>query len=164
MCRRLLSLLMTAALLLAMTGCGSPQAKIERLNERLCDSYNHGDLEGVLDCFEPDLAQGIRMVVDAGIGLFGALTDVELELDSEDMFALVKTCFDLMPEEELSALGMPVLEMELTALEFNEEQTYAVGDVIMRLSVGDQTEAYAGRIAYIFEDGEWYLGYSDFNP
>lgn len=161
--KRVLSVLLAVLLCIAVASCGaSPRAEIERLNQRFCRSYNHCDLEGVLDCLEPGLAESVRLMVDMSIGLFGALSDVDMELDSGQLFALLSLCFQDMPAEELLDLGMPTLEIELYSLELNGEQDYARAEGVLRLTVDGQTEETTGQLYYVRIDGEWYLALSNF--
>lgn len=157
---RLVSVLWSVLL---FCGCGySPEAQIQQLNDRFCDSYNHLDVKGVLDCLEPSMAESINAMVEFSVGVFGALTDMDLDMDAETMYSLLNLCVNLTPESELEAMGMPELTMELQSLELSEWEDEAVAVVDITLEAGDQIQQERCQVYYVNLDGDWYFSNMNF--
>lgn len=146
-----------------LCGCGtSPEARIRQLNDQFCDSYNHLDVEGLLDCLEPSMAEKVNAMVEFSVGVFGALTDIELDLDAETMYSLLNLCVNLTPESELEEIGMPELTMELQSLELSEGEDAAVAVVEITLEAGDQIQQDQCQVYYVNLDGDWYFSNMNF--
>ncbi len=163
MMRKIAVWVLTLVMVVSLAGCGaSPETKIQRLNDRFCESYNNLDVEGLLDCLEPSMAESVNAMVELSFGVLGALTDIDLDLDAETMYSLLKVCMDLTPDSELEGMGMPELSMELVSLEVNETEDQAVGTVTMTLEVSGQTQVQTGQVQYINLDGDWYFSNMNF--
>lgn len=148
---------------LLLCGCGaSPETQIRQLNDRFCDSYNHLDVEGLLDCLEPSMAENVNAMVEFSVGVFGALTDIDLDLDAETMYSLLNLCINLTPESELEEIGMPELTMELQSLELSEWEDEAVAMVDITLEAGDQIQQERCQVYYVNLDGDWYFSNMNF--
>ena len=155
--RKLASFFLLCLLLIA-TGCGvSSEEQIYRLNDRFCDSFNHMDIEGMLDCVEPSVAESINAIIDMSIGLAGTLAGVDIDLDAQTMYALAKAFFEFTPESEWDEMGIPQIDMQVDSIQFNETGDQAVGNVTLTLSTDSQSQTETGQAVYVLSDGEWYF-------
>lgn len=161
--RRFAAALLACVMALSLAACGAnPERDIEALNRRFCRSYNNMDVEGVLDCLEPGMAESISAMFDLGLGLLGAAADVDVDLDAETMFALAQVCFNFMPEEERDSMQIPELDLEIESLELSEDGTEASAMVTMTLVAGSESASQTAEVYYVMIDDEWYFSNGNF--
>lgn len=161
--RRIAAALACVLMAFSLTACGSnPEREIDTLNRRFCRSYNNLDMDGVIDCLEPSLADTVNAVLDLSMGLLGAAADIDLDLDAETMYALAEVCFDIMPEEQRDAMQIPELDLELESLEVSDDGTRASGVVTLTLENDSASQSATGEISYVNIDGDWYFANANF--
>lgn len=161
--RRIAAALACVLMAFSLTACGSnPEREIDALNRRFCRSYNNLDMDGVIDCLEPSLADTVNAVLDLSMGLLGAAADIDLDLDAETMYALAEVCFDIMPEEQRDAMQIPELDLELESLEVSDDGTRASGVVTLTLENDSASQSATGEISYVNIDGDWYFANANF--
>lgn len=161
--RRFAAALLACMMALSLAACGAnPERDIDALNRRFCRSYNNMDVEGVLDCLEPSMAESISAMFDLGLGLLGAAADVDVDLDADTMFALAQVCFDFMPEEQRDSMQIPELDLELENLDLSEDGTEASGTVTITLEAGSESASQTAQIYYVLIDDEWYFSNGNF--
>lgn len=161
--RRIAAALACVLMVFSLTACGSnPEREIDALNRRFCRSYNNLDMDGVIDCLEPSLADTVNAVLDLSMGLLGAAADIDLDLDAETMYALAEVCFDIMPEEQRDAMQIPELDLELESLEVSDDGTQASGVVTLTLENDSASQSATGEISYVKIDGDWYFANANF--
>lgn len=161
--RRIAAALACVLMVFSLTACGSnPEREIDALNRRFCRSYNNLDMDGVIDCLEPSLADTVNAVLDLSMGLLGAAADIDLDLDAETMYALAEVCFDIMPEEQRDAMQIPELDLELESLEVSDDGTRASGVVTLTLENDSDSQSATSEISYVNIDGDWYFANANF--
>lgn len=161
--RRFAAALLACVMALSLAACGAnPEREIDALNRRFCRSYNNMDMEGVLDCLEPSMADTISAMFDLGLGLLGAAADVDVDLDAQTMYALAQVCFDVMPEEQRDSMQIPELDLEMESLELNSDGTEASAMVTMTLEAGSEQMSQTAEIHYVMIDDEWYFSNGNF--
>lgn len=161
--RRIAAALACVLMAFSLTACGSnPEREIDELNRRFCRSYNNLDMDGVIDCLEPSLADTVNAVLDLSMGLLGAAADIDLDLDAETMYALAEVCFDIMSEEQRDAMQIPELDLELESLEVSDDGTRASGVVTLTLENDSASQSATGEISYVNIDGDWYFANANF--
>lgn len=161
--RRIAAALVCVLMAFSLTACGSnPEREIDALNRRFCRSYNNLDMDGVIDCLEPSLADTVNAVLDLSMGLLGAAADIDLDLDAETMYALAEVCFDIMPEEQRDAMQIPELDLELESLEVSDDGTRASGVVTLTLENDSASQSATSEISYVKIDGDWYFANVNF--
>lgn len=159
--KQLVALLLCSGMLLPAAGCGaSPEAEIQDLNDEFCRSFNHLDMDSMIECLEPDLADYFNSMMDLTMGLtsglIGAMTDVDIDLESDLLYDFVEVYFGLMPEESREAYGLPELEMELESLEFSADGQDAWGTALFTITQNGQSQSAEAGVYYTRIDRQWY--------
>lgn len=161
--RRIAAALACVLMAFSLAACGSnPEREIDALNRRFCRSYNNMDMEGVIDCLEPSMAETVNAMMDLSLGLLGAAADIDLDLDADTMYALAQVCFDIMPEEQRDSMQIPELDLELEDLEVSDDGTEASGTVTLTLETDSESQSATGEIYYVMIDGDWYFANANF--
>lgn len=162
--KRVLCLCLATVLLAgSLAGCGgSPERDIERLTQRFCDSYNELDLEVMMECLEPSMANTIEAMIDLSIGLVGSMLDMDIGLDAETMYSLAAVCFDVMPEGSEYLSGYPYLEIELEDIRVDDYEENAVAQAVITMTINDQTQVYNEPIYFVVVDGDWCISNANF--
>lgn len=162
--KRAVSLIVAAAFLACvLTGCGgSAERDIERLTQRFCDAYNEVDVEGMLDCLEPSMANTVESMIELSWGLMTSLLDIDLDITPSMMYDLAAVCFDVLPDSYGYANAMPVLEIDLEDIQVDESEEYAVAQATITVTVSGQSESYSGPLYYRVADGDWCISNENF--
>lgn len=83
--RKIVCLVAVVLLALCLTACGSSPSDVVRT---YMDAFSRGDLNGMIDCMDPDSAALINGMADLAAGTFG--------LDGETLMAMSPGLFSIM--------------------------------------------------------------------
>jgi hypothetical protein len=126
----------------------TPEDTIERLE----GAIQNTDFDGIIGCFEPHVASGLR----AAMGLAGGLFDV----DGEAIFDMIPLMLDiakLSDEEFADNMEMfKALNIEVLNVEYNADGDAADVEVAISLD-GAASGTMVDYIPMVLDDGEWYV-------
>lgn len=143
------------ALVLAMSmllaGCDTAPQPEDTL-QRFIEAYNKVDLNGMIDCLEPSIAQGYKALMNVASGLIG-MTGVQLSIS--DLISAMPLLISISPEMSQSMQNMPKMSMEVLSKQING----STATLIIRLtSVSNEgTESTEGSCTFVLQDGKWYI-------
>lgn len=144
-----LVLLLVVAICVGFCACGMKTDEIKSLTKSFENSCNKIDLNGMLDCINPDIASGIKAVT----GFVGMFSDDDSDVIL-DKFA--KMLFTGLPENSREFFSS--IKISLDNVEIKEEQASALAKITYDIS-GEKYETQAV-FEYAHIDGKWYI--SDF--
>lgn len=160
--KRIVCLLVLAALLLSLSGCSTiaelfkPQPEpntsaytrdtVEQLVERCNAACNDMDLEGILDCVSPKIADPLRTGLDL-MGKLGGKSDEEL----------LNTLLEVLGAERAENAGeiCRTLEIEVDSVEVDRDTAQAE----VNFSYSQNGQNYIGQtnVTCVDINGRWYI-------
>lgn len=150
-------------LLLVLAGCApGPEREIRRLTDSFCNAYNEMDINAMLNCLEPDLANVINGMVGLTFGLAGSITGVDLDIDPQLLYDMISVYVDIAPEQALQGQELPLLDIELEDIEVSGDGTWASATAQMSLLSGSQEESGTCTLYYVCYGDEWYISNQNF--
>lgn len=161
---RLASLLVALCLLCS---CGaSPEREISHLVRRLETSYNDMDVDGILDCLEPSMANVLESALTFGLGLAGSLSGFDLgDMDAQFLMDFAKVYYDTLPESEraMAQQEVPQLSIELEEIQVDEDRGRAQAVATLSFEDGNGQQVSETCLLYFTcIDEEWYLSNQNF--
>ena len=140
-----------AALLVLITSLAvvfhkTDEEKIENCLNQMAESYNEGDFEGMIACFEPKAQKMINGMFDIGGSLLGSAFPLFGGIDLEDIWS--------MGGIRLGSSEMTTLYLSIDHVSFNEEKDGAAVDITVY--EGDKNSG-SGEIQMVKQSGKWYV-------
>lgn len=163
-----------AALMLVfcLGGCGAgADGEIRHVTRQFFDGVSELDFDKALDCLEPSMSNVLRTTLGSGLGLIGGMVGGRVgqeflgQMDGQFFSDLIKVSNDLGLSEAMPELGeMPSIEIEATVdnIVYNEDKTYARGDVTLLIRENDEEYTQEGYLYYTKIDGDWYISNENF--
>lgn len=164
--KKWIALLLCFCLLLSASGCknsiGDKKAIANRIAsfEKSCDNL---DLEGIIDCFDPQDMIAIKFVL-GGLGIIDNKEETAFEAGKRQLYEFVTMLANLPeilrePKDE-SAIDVILHSITLKADEIsfpNRRHDNAVANCKVSVQIDDET--YTSRVEFnmIKSDGDWYI-------
>lgn len=138
------------AVILSLGGCVSLKAPGEPLPEETLKDFGEAlnalDADGMLECMDEKTKKSITASMNIAMGLLGALTDISLGFDAEDLLAALP----------LFQRFIPMDSGDYPSVDFQATQTYISGDkatvYFYEVNSGDSSV-----VNMVKEDGQWKL-------
>ena len=138
--KRLSLFLVLILVVSVVSGCAStgPDKTIKQFEK----AYNKGDVNGMLDCFDPVIVKGIRAILNIS-GSF-------LPINPNDVLDLVPfiCLFD-------DSGGMPQISISVYKAEIDGDKAELSADA--KSVMGDETETAQVRFYMEKQEGKWYI-------
>lgn len=143
-----ISLLLAMCVLLSSCGVGnSPEKTVDNLEAAL----HRADFDGVLECFEPHVGQGIRAVAKLTGGLIGF--DGEAVLELLPLFVDIIAITDSAGNYDEIEKQLKSIQLNVTGVAYNDDGNEATATV--EVSAGGAKEIE--NMELVKKDGEWYI-------
>lgn len=143
-----------ALLVVSLTGCGETKKCINTLKE-FQYACNNLDLNAMLDCINPEIADPIRVI----IATWSKLT----EQDKDELIdGLVSEVIEGLDEQDIDVKEfLPLMEIEPKDFQIKKNNAYVRCKVTAVIS-GVQVKRYLDIYMRKF-DGDWYIQYLEFS-
>ena len=135
-----------AVLVLSMSACGGEQSEIKALTTRFEKSCNKLELNEMLDCIEPDVAQGVKAIT----GVIGMFTDADTDELLDKFGAML---FSEMPENSKEFFSS--IKITVNDVEVDKDNATASAEIAYEIS-GEESVANA-YFEYVRIEEEWYI-------
>lgn len=149
MIKRLALLALVCALVLSITGCARTKGPTDTI-AAFQTAFNHYDLDGMLDCVEPEIADTVRLLLSS--------EGENYSLNASLIFALIKMGFPILPfltDGAISNEDLPKITLDCEeAVEGNDAATVPVNGVF---TLGRGTFSFNITVSLEREDGTWFI-------
>lgn len=148
---RILTGILVCGVSISLNGCLSPELTREHLPEETIEAYedavNNLDVDAMMECLDESTKDAMTAGMDVTMGIVGAVTGIDLGIDSEDLIDMMP--FFNMITEEYGLDQYPQVDFQVT-------KTLIKGDKATVYF----TEAGTGQeqiINMVKEGGKWYF-------
>lgn len=141
--KRLVSLCLIFALILAVSGCGA-KSECKELIEKFETACNERDVSAILECINPDKTATLKLVLSV-VG----------DAANEALPKLYDLLGITLPEEKTSLEGSNTISLEVT--EYDLGKTTGTVTCKMTLNIGDDIVENNLSLKVIKVDDVWYI-------
>ncbi len=142
--KRVMALALACVMVLSLAGCGGAKSKIKGTISDFEKACQELDLEAMLDCVDPTVAEPAK----AGLSLLGALAGDEAEMLGEVASAIFGSVAD--PDEFLS-------KIRIKAGDISVDGDSATVEATLSAEVGGEKIEQPATIRMKQDDDEWYI-------
>lgn len=143
--KRMLAMLLLAALVVTMTACSSEE-KPEAALDKFCVGYNSLNIEKMMDSFDPQVMAPYKVLLKLGSEMLG--------FDVNDLVQLLPLA-DLIDPSLGIAETQPKISYVLHSKTINGNT--ATINVTLTMKAGSQVETATGDLPMVKVEGEWYI-------
>ena len=143
--KRIVSVLLVLAMLLSVTACGKDKKEIENLITEFEYACNVLDINAVLDCLEPKVAEKIKVAASV-VGLF-------TEMSSEELFEYLG---DYLVDDSVQGTDF-FSSISIEIEEIEEEDGYAAVYVILEYDLLGETSVREAVFECIYYTEKWFI-------
>lgn len=171
--KRFICLMMVLLMMGILAACGGRVRGYKELGianriEALENCFHELDLEGIMDCIDPQDTAVVKTAL-TGISLVtGEDTDALLEKTESELYTLACILFDSEDEwpdvegEEVLSELLNSVSIEADEISFGKERKdTALANCIVTICVGEEEITSRVELYMVKSDGEWYLDIPD---
>lgn len=134
------------ALVLGMTACGSKTGEIKNLTADFEKACNELDLNAMLDCINPAVADGVKLAT----GFVGMFTDKDTD---EVLDGVASLLLDEAPDDAKAFFS----SIKITTKEIEVDGENATATATIEYTVSGEDYDEEAVFQYLYTDEQWYI-------